>query len=63
MTLTADQRRAKSPPPAGDDPRYRRTCTRCGHVRNWTDPFCVCGNPEFGVSKEAMEITETVKAE
>lgn len=36
--------------PAADDPQYRRTCTRCGDVRNWTEAFCAkCGNPEFSI--------------
>jgi hypothetical protein len=26
--------RKESPPPAPDDPRYRRTCTRCGPKPN-----------------------------
>jgi len=33
--------RRKKPSPARDDPRYRRTCTRCGHVRNWRQPCVV----------------------
>jgi hypothetical protein len=31
----------KETPPAPDDPRYRRTCTRCGAVRNWRSPCIV----------------------
>jgi hypothetical protein len=43
---------SKKPPPARDDPAYRRTCTRCGEVRDWVEPVCVCGNPEFSLPKE-----------
>lgn len=49
-----DKKRAKSPPPPDDAPHLRRTCTRCGAVRNWTEAFCACGNPEFSVPKESI---------
>lgn len=43
-------KKPRKPPPAPDDPRYKRTCTRCYHVRNWTVPYCPrCGNPEFSL--------------
>ena len=32
----SDHKGARSKPPAADDPRYLRTCTRCGRVRQWT---------------------------
>jgi hypothetical protein len=52
----SDKRRAKQPPPAKDDPRYERTCTRCGHKRQWNVCICpVCSNPEFSVPMEALE--------
>jgi hypothetical protein len=31
-----------------DDPRYRRTCTRCGEVRNWRQPCVVFMDPSTG---------------
>ena len=40
-------------PPAADDPALRRTCTRCYRVRNWTEAFCPCGNPEFMLPEAA----------
>jgi hypothetical protein len=53
MKISADQRRAKSPPPPADDPRYRRTCTRYGEVRTWLEPFCAnCGSPYFSIPHE-----------
>lgn len=49
----SDRRRAKEPPARPADPRYRRTCTRCGHVRFWTVARCPkCKNPEFTVPPE-----------
>lgn len=34
--------------PRDDDPDFRRTCTRCGHVRNWVVAYCPkCKDPEF----------------
>jgi hypothetical protein len=40
----------RKPAPAPDAPRYRRACTRCGHARNRTEPYCPrCGNPEFAL--------------
>jgi hypothetical protein len=38
----------KKEPPAPDDPRYLRTCTRCGHVRHWRHPCIVVSDPETG---------------
>jgi hypothetical protein len=35
------RRKPLKPPPAPDDPRYLRTCTRCGHVRHWRQPCVV----------------------
>jgi hypothetical protein len=52
---TSDQRRAQLPPPAPDDPLYRRMCTCCGRVRSWMEPYCVCGNPEFSIDPRALE--------
>ena len=40
-------REQKRTPPPDDDPALRRTCTRCYRVRNWTECYCICGNPEF----------------
>ena len=48
-------RKESDPPPAPDDPRYRRTCTRCGKSRDWTVPRCECGNPEFSLSGKPEE--------
>ena len=46
----SDHKRGRSKPPAADDPRYLRTCTRCGRVRQWTEPYCPgCGDPEFSL--------------
>ncbi len=50
---TSDHRRAHSPPPADDDPRYRRTCTRCHRVRDWVVAYCVC--PEFAIPRAMLE--------
>jgi hypothetical protein len=33
--------RRQKPLVAPDDPRYLRTCTRCGHVRHWRQPCLV----------------------
>jgi hypothetical protein len=50
-----DKPRAKEPPPAPDDPRFRRTCNRCDEVRDWVVAYCPrCGGPEFRVPKEAF---------
>lgn len=36
--------------PAPDDPRYRRTCNQCGHVRYWVVAYCPrCRCPEFSI--------------
>ena len=57
----SDRKRAKQPPPPPDDPRFERTCTRCGAKRQWVVCKCLaCGNPEFSVKPEALieEISE-----
>jgi lipopolysaccharide biosynthesis regulator YciM len=52
----SDRKRAKQPPPAKDDPRYERTCTRCGVKRQWSVCICpACKNPEFTVPLAALE--------
>jgi hypothetical protein len=34
--------------PRDDDPDYRRTCTKCGRVRDWVVAVCPrCKDPEF----------------
>jgi hypothetical protein len=34
--------------PRDDDPDYRRTCTKCGRVRDWVIAVCPrCKDPEF----------------
>lgn len=53
MAKTADQRRSKQPPPADDDPRFRRTCNQCNHIRNWVVAVCPkCGWVEFSIPKD-----------
>lgn len=49
-----EKKRAKAEPPADDDPRYRRTCTRCYCEYNWTVTCCPrCNNPEFMLPEAA----------
>ena len=48
-----ERERTKRKPPADDDPAFRRTCTRCYRERNWTEAFCMCGNPEFMLPEAA----------
>lgn len=44
----SDRRRAEQPIPPADEPTLRRTCNRCGTVRNWVVCFCQkCGSGEF----------------
>jgi hypothetical protein len=41
---------SRRPPdiPRDDDPDYRRTCTKCGRVRDWVVAVCPrCKDPEF----------------
>lgn len=53
----SDQRRAKEPPPADDDPLLRRTCNRCDTVRNWTVCYCQkCGSGEFRLKHGSVEV-------
>lgn len=41
---------------APDDPRYRRTCNRCGHVRDWTEAYCPrCRGVEFSIPANSEE--------
>jgi hypothetical protein len=48
--------RRKPAIPPDDDPDYRRTCTKCGHVRNWVVAYCPkCGDPEFRVPRMSQE--------
>ena len=54
---------SKRVPPEPDDPRYRRTCTRCYTVRNWRPTVDIknvmsyacpaCGNFEFMLPRKA----------
>jgi DNA-binding XRE family transcriptional regulator len=44
-----------SQPPAPGSPDHRRTCNRCGAVRNWTVPLCpACVCPEFSVPRSPL---------
>jgi hypothetical protein len=48
--MSTDKKRSGAQPPAPDDPKYRRTCTRCGHTYSWTVARCEkCRNPEFAL--------------
>ena len=46
------KKQPKPPPPEPDDPRFLRKCTLCSRVRNWTEPVCKCGCPEFELPKK-----------
>ncbi len=58
-----DRKRSRVPAPADGDERYRRTCTRCYEVRDWTECFCSrCGNPEFMLPEAAAKDTAALAA-
>ena len=48
----SDQQINITPPPEPDDPRYLRKCTLFSRVRNWTEPVCKCGCPEFELPRK-----------